>query len=213
MSDKFVQRDDGKEITPDIRNISPTTYDKNPPHETVARPSVPDKIKMIRTVTNNVLVVSCLSYETIGTETRETRVVVVIDIKAKANIKANITHKNIDGLCKLHAVLIEIYSLYKDAIERFTTQMIEIDYRGDEKFVEIIETYMGKEMPRILHIDRERKKIIVSLIVFIAAFSVCPTYKPQRAGSYKKKRKKRPTKRKNRNSFKKRKSKRKTKRR
>ena len=193
---------DGKEIS-DIRNIPPTIYNKNP-RETVARPSVPDKIETFRNFNKYGGVVDCFSQRT---NTRLVTLVLKWADNIKANIKANITHKNIDGLCKLHAVLIEFYSLYKDAIERFTTQMIEIDYGGDEKFVEIIETYMGKEQ---LDIDRERKKIIVSLILFIAAFSVCPTYKPQRAGSYKKKR---PTKRKNRKSFKKRKSKRKTKRR
>ena len=193
---------DGKEIS-DIRNIPPTIY-KNPRRETVARPSVPDKIETFRNFNKYGGVVDCFSQRT---NTRLVTLVLKWADNIKANIKANITHKNIDGLCKLHAVLIEFYSLYKDAIERFTTQMIEIDYGGDEKFVEIIETYMGKEQ---LDIDRERKKIIVSLILFIAAFSVCPTYKPQRAGSYKKKR---PTKRKNRKSFKKRKSKRKTKRR
>ena len=207
MSDKVMQMNDGKEITPDIRNTQPTIYDKNPPRETVAIPPVPDIIDTTRFFNKYGGVVDCVSQ---STNTRLVTLVLKWAGNIKANIKANITHKNIDGLCKLHAVLIEFYSLYKDAIERFTTQMIEIDYGGDEKFVEIIEKYMGKEN---LQIDRERKKIIVSLIVFIAAFSVCPTYKPQRAGSYKKKRKKRPTKRKNCKSFKKRKSKRKTKRR
>uniref|UniRef100_A0A6C0F6B9 Uncharacterized protein n=1 Tax=viral metagenome TaxID=1070528 RepID=A0A6C0F6B9_9ZZZZ len=230
MNDKVIVMNDGKEITSDIRDIRdirntpPTIYKKNPPRETVARPpvpdqtvarpSVPDKIKMTRTSTDYGVVVSCFSYETIGTETRETRLVLVVfDIKAniKSNIKAKVKHKNIDGLCKLYAVLIQLYSLYKYEIDLLTTQMIEIDYEGDEEFVKIIEKYMGKEQ---LRIDRERKIIIVDLSVFLEAFgrAKCPIY-IQRAGSYKKKRKKRPTKRKNRKSFKKRKSKRKTKRR
>jgi len=141
---------------------------------------------------------------------------VILHLIWNGNIKVTLLNKNIHGLCQLYTVLkrFMIHDAYRQKYG-WRTILIEIDYY----YYEILEigghdidesklfiyTSLNDKKPLFIHID------MIVLLDIIK--KVCNESNLQRAGSYKKKRNKRQTKRKNRKSFKKRKSKRKTKRR